>query len=56
MFAAPTLIDRSEMEIELNPRLRPNTETNGHQSPRSETNIYHMPPSRPPSFFITHYL
>jgi hypothetical protein len=64
MFAAPILIDRSmtnysagvEMEIELNPRWRPNTETNGHLSPRSETNIHHMTSSRLTLFFITHYL
>jgi hypothetical protein len=39
MFAAPILIDRlmtnfsagvAEMEIELNPRWQPNTETNRH--------------------------
>jgi len=29
------------MEIELNPRWWPITETNGHLSPRSETNIHH---------------
>ncbi len=44
------------MEIELNTRWRPNTETNGHLSPRSETNIHHMTSSRPTLFFITHYL
>jgi hypothetical protein len=44
------------MEIELNPRWRPNTETNGHLSPRSETNIHHMTSSQPTLFFITHYL
>jgi hypothetical protein len=43
------------MEIELNPRWQPNKKKNGHLSPRSKTNIYHMPPSRPPYFFITHY-
>jgi hypothetical protein len=38
------------MEIDLNPRWRPNKKKNGHLSPRS---ICHMPPSRPFYFFIT---
>jgi hypothetical protein len=40
------------MEIELNPRWRPNKNKNGHLSPQSETNIYHMPPSDPPTFSL----
>jgi hypothetical protein len=41
------------MEIELNPRWWPMTETNGHLSPRSETNIHHTVCHLPdPPYFL----
>ncbi len=51
------LIELCKQETEICCRkLRLHKKINRHRSPRSGTTFEHLPASRPPSFFIVHYL